>query len=639
MSNELLAWRLDTLLMLCVSIAIVAIARRLVGRNPEPSALRALHRAALLLLPIAGAIGADLAGHTEQARLQQLVEGFAPTYAQVMAELGCTDLTVDVAPDDPRYLRLIDAQKRWLAVNPAVADIYTFVKQADGTLVLFVDSETDYDGNGIYDGEREQRTTPGEAYDPTPEIEAAFAGQASFEATPCTDRWGTWVTALVPIRRADGSVHSVLGVDYPAEHWVTSILTMRAAVLVVALLLLTLVVIAHSLFLAGIGKARALAETRARQQFLAHMSHEIRTPMTAILGHADLLADEDAATPERRRCVATIRRSGQHLMSVLDDILDLAKLEAGIQPVRLDAVALAELVGEVLDLHTANARHKGLDLHADLGAELPSRITTDPRMMRQILINLVGNAVKFTTAGRIEVAVHLAARADGTRLVCDVSDSGPGIAPADQKRLFQSFVQGEAGLGRSHGGTGLGLSLSRRMARQLGGDITVHSRLGLGSTFTLDLPCTPAADRAIAPEAAAPAPTPAPLAQVSGRLLVVDDGPDNRALLAAVLKKSGYDVECVPDGEQCLDRLAGDGPPPDLILMDVQMPGLDGHETTRRLRRQGYRGPIVAVTAHALPEDRALCIEAGCSDYVSKPIDRHLLLTAIQRHLTSAPPT
>ncbi|MGE3175813.1 MAG: ATP-binding protein [Planctomycetota bacterium] len=654
----LLEHRLDAALYLVVSLLTVFGIRRLVGSLPASPRLRLCYHLSVLGVLLAAVPLAELAGQLERDRLQALVAGMAPTYAHEMERLGIADVDLQTPPDDPTYLRLIRAQIDWLRLNPAIADVYTFVQRDDGQVALLVDSETDYDRDGRFDHDREARTAIGEVYDEVnPALERAFAGAASFCADPVTDRWGTWVSAFEPLRRADGSQCGVLGVDYPAEAWVASILRARGAVLAMAFLLVLVLAAGRSVFMLALGRARAATEAVARQRFLAHMSHEIRTPMTAILGHADLLGDSAADEHERREGVEIIRRSGRHLLGVLDDILDLAKIESGHVTAAPRPAALGELLDDVAAMHSQNARQKGLRLEVRAAPGTPAAVWTDARLLRQVLLNLVGNAVKFTDRGAVTLSARRSESERGPRLELAVTDTGPGIAAADQHRLFEPFVQGDAGLDRAHGGTGLGLSISRRIAAALEGTLTLRSAPGQGSTFVVDLPCheapvpspTEAAPQrsplpsppAVADRAPAAAPDTSSAARdepAAPRVLVVDDGADNRLLLRTMLVRHGFVVDTVDDGQSCLERLLGGAPAPDLVLMDVQMPRLDGQETTRRLRAAGFDRPILAVTAYAMAEDRELCLQAGYDDHVAKPIDREHLLQTIERLLRRAPP-
>jgi signal transduction histidine kinase/AmiR/NasT family two-component response regulator/ferredoxin len=391
----------------------------------------------------------------------------------------------------------------------------------------------------------------------------------------------------------------------------------------------------------------AEAANRAKSEFLANMSHEIRTPMTAILGYADLVLDS-LQRPEDIEAVNTIRRNGEHLLSVINDILDLSKVEAGMFRLRPTDCAVQAVVDEVVSLMRVRAEAKNLAFDTEYVYPLPRTILSDPTRLRQILINLVGNAIKFTEVGGVRVRVGLDRRsASAAQLQFEVADTGVGITEEQRQRLFQPFSQGDSSYNRKCGGTGLGLAISRRIAELLGGRIEVHSTPGKGSTFrlTLDIGAIDEQQLTTAPSVCAPSESEAtPCSrstwQVNARILLAEDGPDNQRLISFLLKKAGADVVLAENGQVAVREVLATlgagasgqpgGPRPfDMILMDMQMPILDGYEATRQIRAAHYAGPIVALTAHAMVEDRAKCLEAGCSDYMSKPIDRDKLLSLV----------
>jgi signal transduction histidine kinase/CheY-like chemotaxis protein len=387
----------------------------------------------------------------------------------------------------------------------------------------------------------------------------------------------------------------------------------------------------------------ALGAARAKSEFLANMSHEIRTPMTAILGFADALHDdlgEQGASPEAHRALATIRRNSEHLLAVLNDILDLSKIEAGKLELEEIPCSPAELVLDAVGLLRARATEKRLELTVDLAENMPAAIATDPTRVRQILLNLIGNAIKFTEAGSVRVHARIE-YALGDRagwLVIEVADTGIGISPEQRARLFSPFTQADTSTSRRFGGTGLGLAICSRVVELLGGSIEVESEPGRGSTFRVALPATPIA---ISPRArvARPESTERASRGLVGHVLLAEDGPDNQVLFRRVLERAGLRVELVADGRSaCAAALSAwrDGEPFDVILMDMQMPELDGYSATAELRRAGYPGAIVALTAHAMSGDRERCLAAGCDGYLTKPIQRDLLLDTVARHLAKA---
>lgn len=394
---------------------------------------------------------------------------------------------------------------------------------------------------------------------------------------------------------------------------------------------------AHELALA---RDAALDAARAKSDFLANMSHEIRTPMNAVLGYADLLLAADLTPQARAEHAQTIRANGEHLLALLNDVLDLSKLDAGRMSVESIAFDPRELVAEVAAIVRPRAEQAGLTLEVRADGETPALVCGDPTRLRQIALNLASNAVKFTRAGAVGISLSCAPATAGRRRLCvAVSDTGVGLSPAELGRLFQAFSQADSSTTRRFGGTGLGLSISQRLAALLDGEITVESAPGRGSTFTLSLLVGDAPDAPMAP--AGPIsltslePPPTPSIAVTGRVLVAEDVAVNRRLLAILLEGVGAVVTPADDGAAAVAR-ALEGPPFDLILMDMQMPERDGYDATADLRRAGYAGPIVALTAHAMAEDRARCLAAGCDDYLTKPIDRRALFEVVARYLRPA---
>jgi signal transduction histidine kinase/DNA-binding response OmpR family regulator len=383
---------------------------------------------------------------------------------------------------------------------------------------------------------------------------------------------------------------------------------------------------------AALAAAKSAAEraSEAKSDFLAHMSHELRTPLNAVLGYAQLL-ERRALAPADLGAVRTIHRSGEHLLSLITDLLDLSKIEAGRMELRAGPVRLRQAIAAVAEMVQVRAQEKGLAFQCVVDDDAPEAVLADDKRLRQILLNLLGNAVKFTGEGRVSLRVSVLEQdAEAATLRFEVQDSGPGIAEDELERIFQPFEQvGE--IQRREAGTGLGLAISGQLAGLMGATIQVQSRLGQGACFWFEVRF-PLAD---APQAgSAPA-----LADIRGyagarrRLLVVDDNPDNRDLLRDLLLPLGFEIETAGDGREAV-RLA-QLVRPDLILMDLKMPVMDGHEATRlmRLIEPLKDAPIIAVSANNAEEARATSRLAGADDFVSKPIESDELLGAIGRAL------
>jgi PAS domain S-box-containing protein len=395
----------------------------------------------------------------------------------------------------------------------------------------------------------------------------------------------------------------------------------------------------------------AQAATRAKSEFLANMSHEIRTPLTAILGYADLLG-ESSAQLDKQQTAATIKRNGEYLLTIINDLLDLSKIEAGKLEVERILCSPCQIFADLTSLMSVGADAKGLRLRVGCEGPVPETIHSDPVRLRQIVINLLGNAIKFTEAGEVRMTMRMLAPPGAEpKLQIDVSDTGIGMSEEQVRRLFQPFAQADSSTTRRFGGTGLGLMISKRLAVMLGGDISVFSVPGKGSTFRVTVATGPLEGVPLIDHAQAATPRPAQRAPAPSllpcRILLVEDGPDNQRLISFVLRKAGAEVVVAQNGREAVDLVlaapgdAGGGgqlrdPPFDLVLMDIQMPVMDGYEATRRLRQGGFTAPIIALTAHAMSQDIRRSTEMGCDFHLSKPIDRRLLIETIARFLVSA---
>lgn len=389
-------------------------------------------------------------------------------------------------------------------------------------------------------------------------------------------------------------------------------------------------------------KMEAEEANRAKSQFLANMSHEIRTPMTAILGFSDMLLEQSDLdlTPQKKvDAIRTIQRNGNHMLELVNDILDLAKIESGKLEPESVRMSIAQVVSDVESLMRVKSTEKAIQFSLDFVRQVPEWIESDPTRLRQILLNLVSNAIKFTEQGEVRLVVDYCEHSG--ELMFDVVDTGIGMTEEQRTRLFQPFVQADSTTTRKYGGTGLGLTISERLASLLGGRLEIiRTAPGFGTTLRLTItPKIPVntvlvdgcqATRTQAPVIRSTSQDALPLAEIT--ILLAEDGIDNQKLLLHVLSKSGATVKVVGDGKQAHAEATAAwnaDNPYDVILMDMQMPILDGYDATAMLRSEGYPGPIIALTAHAMAGDREKCISAGCSGFATKPINRAQLLETI----------
>jgi hypothetical protein len=594
-----------------------------------------------------------------------------------MEMMGLLKLGTDTRPDDPAYLRILEAQKRWLAVNPGVSDIYSALLTNDDRVLLIADSETDYDGNGQFNGAKEQRVPIGtELEDTYGEFHGAMTGNLRFGEHPHEDAWGFWVSAYVSLGNNHEGLPVMIGVDYRASEWLQQILAQRLLVLTL-FGLLTGVAISVSRSArearADVVRERNLKEllqaasetaeaaSMAKGSFLASMSHEIRTPMNGVLGMLELVR----GTPlndDQRELIDTAFDSGKSLLQILNDILDYSKAEAGMLHVESVDCNLRTLVTDITSLHTAIARSRGLSTSIHIAPDVPPLVRCDPFRLRQVLNNLISNALKFTTEGGISLMVERNPSPENAPeglLRFSVRDSGMGVLREQQSVIFEPFTQGDQSTSRKFGGTGLGLAICKRLVTMMGGQIGVDSAEGIGSIFWFTLPLeesdardvaepgSPSADASVhtpppastaPPRDAQPARHPAD-ATASSReyaadVLIVEDNEVNQLVTTGMLRRLGYTSEIAADGHSALEKLGTKRY--GVVLMDMQMPGMDGVEATRAWRERedpGSRLPIIAMTANVLSSDREICIDAGMDDFIGKPVHMDELRSKLERNL------
>lgn len=380
--------------------------------------------------------------------------------------------------------------------------------------------------------------------------------------------------------------------------------------------------------------AKKLAEvaSETKSNFLANMSHEIRTPLGIILGFSELLIDDSISPKEKAEAIAAVRRNGQQLSKIIDEILDLSKVEAGKMDFEKTEISLIDLVRSVKGFMSLPAKEKGIHLNFKIKNKIPSSIYSNQTRLQQILVNLIGNAIKFSPKGNVKVEVAFETQNGKPTLIFRVKDSGPGLTAAQIENLFQPFTQVDTSMTRKHGGTGLGLALSRRLAKALGGDISVNaSKPGEGCEFVvttaseypentifvdnMNLP-GPAEKKAASKESDVPL--------KDCNILLVEDSVDNQWVITRFLTMAGAKVDVANNGLEGVDKALGGNH--DVILMDIQMPELDGYGAITELRKKGYAKPIVALTAHGMVEDKKRCLEVGSDSHLTKPIDRAVLI-------------
>jgi PAS domain S-box-containing protein len=391
--------------------------------------------------------------------------------------------------------------------------------------------------------------------------------------------------------------------------------------------------------------ARDVAEaaTRAKSEFLANVSHEVRTPLTAILGFAELLLGASISDSERLNYLMTVRRNGEHLLSVLDDVLDFSKIEAGKMTVELIATSPTQILHEVTSLMRVRAIDKGLELNLEYQTPIPVEVISDPTRLKQILLNLVSNAIKFTREGSVKILASCEGpKTAQPRLIIRILDTGIGMSQQELDGLFKPFAQADTSTTRRFGGTGLGLGICRPLALALGGEISVATTPGQGSCFSLTLKLPPLSSMSMVSDVLFSVPLrkgatkTAISRRLAGSVLLAEDGPDNQLLIASILRKRGASVTVAENGRLAIDLCMAatrDEKPYDLILMDMQMPEVDGHAATAYLRAKGYRGPIVALTANAMAGERERCLKSGCTDYMTKPIQMGSFLNLVVAYL------
>jgi len=380
----------------------------------------------------------------------------------------------------------------------------------------------------------------------------------------------------------------------------------------------------------------AEAASDAKTHFLANMSHEIRTPLNAIMGFTELLLDPNISDGEKMKGVSIVRRNCHQLLKIVDEILDISKVEAGELVTEKVETSVMELLNEVRTLLTVQARQKKINLDFVTASRTPTHVLTDSTRLRQIILNIVGNALKFTKEGTISLATRFQTTSEGRSMLSfTVTDTGVGVDASVAERIFEPFSQADSSTTRIYGGTGLGLALARRLARAMGGDVQlVNSRPGQGSTFliSVEVEVPPqeewAAQNTTAQSSEGPAAALLEVGPLTGkRILLVEDAEDNQFLIQQFLSRTGAILNMTNNGQEGVQKALNNDY--EVVLMDIQMPVVDGYQATAQLRRAGYNKPIIALTAHALVEEREKCMRTGCTGHLTKPIDRRQLIESL----------
>lgn len=576
--------------------------------------------------------------YMQKKEMEKLL-GYASSYAWIFEQMAHHVLNDKTSTQDLLYLKLIDYEKGWLKNNPAIADIYTMKKNKDGHIVFIVASETDYNKNNQIDETRKHQASIGKPLEKQiPELNEAFLGKATFTHRPYANRLGSWVSAFVPLYH-NGKVDGVLALDFPADSYLKHIAHARLLVLVCSILFLTTLLgggVAwyrqqqyNKALNEDLSKSKKLAALKS--EFLANVSHEIRTPLNGILGMLSLMSDEPVSI-EVKRQIEIMRNSADSLVALINDVLDLSKIEAGKVELELVTFNVRIVIEEALALFSALAKEKDVDVSLTILPEGALWIKMDLNRFRQVLINLVSNAIKFTSEGAVTVVVSVVSEnLKNVELRIDVKDTGIGIAKKTQDKLFQSFTQADASTTRKFGGTGLGLSICKGLVEAMGGKIWVESVEGQGTTFSFTL----LAERETEPQtkiikedhAVLPMARAKPL-----RILVADDHSTNQLLAQRFLEKIGYKADAVSNGLQVLDALGTKAY--DVIFLDCHMPEMDGFTVMQKLKTRysnRNRPWVVALTASAMKEDQEKCLASGMNDFVAKPFNTKSLAQALER--------
>jgi len=589
--------------------------------------------------------------------------------------------------DDPVYERISQILVDTTMTIPDIGSVYTMRDYSDQEYVFIVCPAMDVNKDGYIDPETERLAPVGEPYShETSVIIPPGVRTPLITKTPVVDEWGTWFSAVIALYRPDGTREGYVGVDYPLATWQRNIQRTQVSyvffwVVVLAMYFFGIIQVTRLNLssmeqwamadnlrrtVAELIEAKKMAEiaARAKNYFLTNMSHEIRTPMNAVIGFVEILGHRISETcppdqlGEYQRIISQINKSSSDLLTIINDILDFSKVESDGNQVEIEQVPTEprKIMEDVCNVVLPRLKEKPqIVFHLEAEPSVPKWVYSDPTRLRQILGNVVGNAIKFSQRGTVRFYCHLltfehtAEKIEEikknygqinmalftnempiTLLQFVVQDEGIGIPKALLPKLFLPFVQADASLTRNFGGTGLGLAIAKHLTELLGGDIVVQSKEGVGSTFFITF-----AEDTIHREASA-----APYSSIvivddeekplSGmNVLVVEDGRVNQIVITQMLQDAGATVQVAENGKLGIEAIKSTKQEFDVVLMDMQMPVMDGYEATSNLRQSGFTKPIIAVTAHALTGDCEKTLQAGCTAYLSKPVDRNKLIDTI----------